>query len=1294
MQITHHGTKYYQNHLCFYQNRLYRAVEDFEAELDFVEDHWVVLASLRSEDIKYNNLISGLEAENVKEALDELTDLDSQKVKKTRYENKVYGTNQEGDQYLYNKDDLRTVDTVNGVGPTDQEHKNIQIDASDINYDDEAQEPETIKQVLDQKVDKLFAGAGAKIVKDLQIQYVPETGHITITEVKISPEDSSTAEESTEIDIVSETELTNAISDINSRIDEEVADLEDAISDEADRLDGRIDNLTDTVANNKTDIESKLTNAVDGLNNTITANVLTLNSRITQEVGLLNDRITEEVRLLNDRIASEVTALDTAKIDKNINDTIVTGVEVASHDNQPTIKITNKNTTSKNATYDYVHFGTNGLIKVDMEDEDHLVIDSTAIDDINTQQNARLTNAEGRLNAHDTQIATLLEHDVEHDRAIASNSAQILNHETRLRTAETNITTLQNDLLTEVGAREAADNSLSGRITTNATNITLKADKEFADAVDDKVLAKIESDTIVNNELLKLKETFVSPVDGSLSTANIRVISSDNTIVATRGNDGTIDLVANLDTDVNYFVTTETISTTIASETTLDMSHLTPTDKQVVEVQDIITDPEGTWGRVKSINTQANTCVVVTFKKHAQAVWGTIKGTLADQQDLQGVLTGLDTNKVNKTNNANKVYGTDSNGDQITYDKDSFGKVDTVNNVQADANKNVTLTSDDIQLLTDEEKQEDNYPDASIKEIFDLIAGVMNSNIYAMQARIREYRQDNYYEAHLSPTGVDIYNKSTYTYGSMDAYVTFTRDDGIILMARVEQDFTSDNTQATAYESFQYDVEAGNLKLVGIPEEVGTAQPAEDWQYYTEIVMTNTISTDGQAAIVDIYRDVNDTTNSKTGFNIINNSSVENLVVSGVIGDTISPNSTSGVLGITGTNYDEFSTEQDILNYLSLSFVQPPQEDWQLYTTITMNSIVSSDSTYPVVEVYQDINDTTGRKTGIDITNNSNVDDLHITGELDRVLSPNSTTGITPIYNANYDYFQNEQDVLDFYSFTFVSEATPEEVFNVLDEVMGTTGDTYEGLGGTEEEIGLILDNVLGANWIVDNIYVSSEPRKYYIVGDELDLSSMNITATYHNTNDDNYTTSVLDPEEYIVDTSNVDMSIVGDYTITITYEFSSTQYATTFSITVYDTNRPVKIYSNIDEEVFENSYMLDDTFSTNGLTVMALYADNTAQDVTAYSTFTPANGDTLDVAGRVGVFANVDVDGYEFTNVELASVEVIDPDAPVWELAGSGTFLEDSEYPENNIMYGVYRNTGGGEVTTRVALNGLGIQR
>jgi methionine aminopeptidase len=88
-----------------------------------------------------------------------------------------------------------------------------------------------------------------------------------------------------------------------------------------------------------------------------------------------------------------------------------------------------------------------------MADADHLVIDSTAIDTIDTQQNTRLNIAEDRLDAHDTSIASLLEHDVNHDRVLATHTAQIANHETRLAQAELDIDNLETALDNEVTNR-------------------------------------------------------------------------------------------------------------------------------------------------------------------------------------------------------------------------------------------------------------------------------------------------------------------------------------------------------------------------------------------------------------------------------------------------------------------------------------------------------------------------------------------------------------------------------------------------------------------------------------------------------------------------------------------------------------------------------------------------------------------------------------------------------------------------------------------------------------------------
>ena len=1043
------GHMYYRDQLCYYKNRLYRAVEDFEAELNFNPIHWVILASKHAEDIHYDNLSSELDATDVQGALDELKRRNDTKVTKTTEHRVVYGTTNAGAQTVIPVDDLRTVDTVNGKAATDQESKNIQIDANDINYDDSAETPETIKEKLDQKVDKTVAGEGAKIVRNVTIEYNTDEGHIKLIEDKVSLEDGSSEIEETEVDVVSEQELADNVATLNSTIENLRAD----VNNEVLRLDGRVDdaiadynakitNLSEVVANNKVDIENKLnvavtnlTNYIDtGINNlsnytnveisnlsnhtnieisnlsnytnteisnlsnfvnagyinlsndisnlatytnteisnlstytnaeisnlstytnaeisnlsTFTnagisnlsnyvntgyANLTTyidnsvnnlsnyvnigfndINTNITSEISNLSNYTNTKINnlsnyinigisnlsnftnteisnlsnfvnagdgILQNYIDSEIANLsnyvntqDNSKIDKDIADNIVVALDVATHDSQPTIRFTSKSTTTKNPVYDYVHFGTNGRITVRMEDADHLIIDSSDIDTVDTQQNARLTTAEGRLDAHDTSIASLIEHDLNHDRVLATHTSQIADHETRMLNAENDIDTLETDLDNEVTNRITADANLSTRIADNVARIanntqairdnadsidnlaqTLEEDVEslthgkvnidFAEALDNKIVGKIESDEIANTELFNLKQTMINPGTSATSIERIKIISSDGTVVATRQQDGTIDLATNLDTDVNYFVTTDTINPTIASDTVLDMTNLTPTDKQVVEVQDIITDPDGTWGRVKSVDTTNNECTVVTFKIHVQAVWGAIGGTLANQLDLQGALDSkiesvnghttsaqskaitldgsdinvdetaqtkvtlksklesLDNLKLDKVSGNNKIYGTDSNGNQTAYDKDSFGKVDTVNNVQPDANKNVTIGTTDI--ASEDIAGTDTTLASVITELQTLVGNLKAD----LQTQIRAYSRNTAYT-----TGGNYVSQN---------YVTYENGEGVVLMAKVLTNFTSDNTEASAYESFVKDVEDGNLKLVGIPEQVNNA---------------------------------------------------------------------------------------------------------------------------------------------------------------------------------------------------------------------------------------------------------------------------------------------------------------------------------------------------------------------------------------------------------------------------------------------------------------------------------------
>jgi len=1165
------GRKYYKDHLCFYQNRLYRALEEFEAERDFNPNHWVILASKHAEDVFYDNLASELDATTVQGALDEIKRRNDTKVTKSTEQRVVYGTTQQGGQTVIPIDDLRTVDSVNGVRATDQLSKNIQLDANDINYDDNAQDTETIKEKLDQKVDKNVAGEGVKIVRDIQFNYNSDTGHITLTEDKVSLEDGSSVEEEREIDVVSEKELddrvdaevetlngriTTEVATINDRIDTEVETLNDtidateqALQDEIDDTNAEVTRVENESKQRDTSLETSISTTSSLINGRIDTEVATLNERVTSEVATLNntintveDTLDNKIDTTKDDIEQDLADGLATKIDKDISTNIVTAMQVSAHDRQPTIKITSKNTRTKEEIYDYIHFGTNGLIKVNMEDEDHLVVDSTDIDTINTQQNERLTNAEDRLDAHDASIASLFEHDVNHDRTLATHTSQIATHETRLDTDEDAIATLQNDLETEAGARESADNALSARITTNAVAITTKADRTFASDTEDKVVGKLESDTIANNELINLKQTLVSPQDGSSSVSNIKIISSDNTVIATRQSDGTIDLATNLDTDVNYFVTTDIINTTIASETVLDMNNLTATDKQVVEIQDIISDPEGTWGRVKSIDTENNTCTVVTFKKHAQAVWGTIKGTLSDQQDLQTILDDLQ----------NQLY-----------------------NVRNDLNN-----------------------------------------------QIREYNQTWYYDV------VGIYTSQN--------YVTFRRDDGVMLMARVMKSFTADSTQPTPYESFMLDCTNGNLQLIGIPEEHGEDTPEPNWEGIYDITMSDVISSDGQNPLTKTYRNLNSSNPNEIGLSFENPSEVDTLNVditnygtleipsnghceivsvianqeadyyddeqklnelismsyiaghswvfvtqfniedeqeriaevttytdeydsnytkldvsntsSDMVNISINPQYailsddlpmdlgeyTSTEIVITGLDAYDVQTAENLKTYILFQWIDAPQPDWEVINTFTLDNPTSSDSNVPVVEIQKDMNGVTSETLFV-VRNNSQTDTLNFT------YIPNSyeasvftndfgsyyTTSVLPD-DVDLSYVEN--------NFTFEWVTVGPQSATVFVNLEDTNGDPVYIANNCTFELEDVNDSSIkytGDISDTDRAEFSNIPtgRSYYVnVIDNDGVYTQVSTITLNVTNENEYVTVIMQEKEvYYNDVMDILNSVDSD---------------------------------------------------------------------------------------------------------------------------------------------------------------------
>lgn len=813
--------KYMKDQLCVYGNKIYRAREDFVAEDVFDIEDWILLTSTIASDILFEHNSGLVVANNVQDAIDEVAKTTNTKLTKTNEINKVYGTDKNGNQVLYDKDSLRTVDTVNGIAA--DQNKNIQIDASDINYDDEAEVKRTIKQILDRKVNKDVAGEGNKIVQNASFTLNESDGTVTFKTKNLSLEDGSTAENTQTINIVSETELSNKLTSLNNAIRTDMTNKDN-------ELDAKIDKTRE-------DLEHNIEITDGEINARITNEVATLNNTINQKETTLNERIDNEVQTLNETINNNKTDIETklteglnTKIDKDIADSLVSNIEVSEVEEnsvmEPTLKITSKNTDTKTDIVQNVHFKAVGDIQTKMEN-DHIIIDSTNIDKKVQANIDHLTQVDASLKNHETEIASLQQHDLNHESILATHTEQIANHETRILANENHLSDVDeeienikaqhqtdiNEIHTTNADQEAhltridqtnldqderiQDNANSiietnKNVSKNAENIAIlntnKLDKSFANTIDNKITGKIEfspsgkvngvyikttmikptdyttevseayvksdkkditftgeetgiemnvnaentdfkpetsgltsvklgpavrevkenletakteiNETIntklteldnkkidktftnnlvntltytgpQNSELFKLNKQDINPNDNSTSNSTFTIKSSDNTLVATPIMDSEnlvgIDLATNLDIDVHYFVTSEILNTTIPSENIIQISSLTDTTSDNVEVKDIVSDSEGTWARVQEVDTEAGTIKCVTFAKHAQAVWGTIKGTIADQQDLKEQLDA----KVNLNDNTgtfvvNPKFNTTSGKNQYT----------------------------------------------------------------------------------------------------------------------------------------------------------------------------------------------------------------------------------------------------------------------------------------------------------------------------------------------------------------------------------------------------------------------------------------------------------------------------------------------------------------------------------------------------------------------------------------------------------------------------------------------------
>lgn len=708
------GSKYFENQLCFFDNKVYRSKADFIAEDTFNADRWIPLTSLNSVDIQYNNRVGNEEVFNIQEALDKIILYFGTKVDKSAEHNIVYGTDSLGNQKVYRIEDLRKVDTVNHKEA--DRNKNVQLDASDINYDDDAEQPETIKSKLDQKVDKDIIGE-EKIVKDVTITYNETSGQTVLKKSMLSLQDGTIVDTTKTLDIASQTELDNVKQELAEKIDNVNTTLNS-------KIDDSVTQLNETINTNKIDTDNKINQLSIDLNKNISDVQTTLNQKIDDSVSGLNDKIDETQNNLLETINTNISNLDN-KINSNVEN-----LQQQITDNDTDIININARIDQVNKTH---QSDVSRLDVVNEDQEAHLTRLDQTTDDLNEelQKHAQAIIETNQNVSKNTEDISKLQKQVADDisnledlksKAVVYNNERNIDVENNIALKKNMMLTgatptqyynlasmktynegLENEVIqTEFGTTKVHMNlnsldrptvelpnsekhELSYKDELDTAKTDIEADiQELNQTINETINTKLEQvnqtiqqldnekidKTFTNNlvntltytgpqntDLLKFNKQDINPNDNTTLSSTFTIRSSDNTLIAKPIMSGEqlvgIDLATNLDVDVHYFITSETLNTTIAAENTIQISSLTDTTADNIEVKDIVSDAEGTWARVQEVDTEGGTLKCVTFAKHAQAVWGTIKGNIEDQRDLQQKLN----EKLNWNISDKYIYG-------------------------------------------------------------------------------------------------------------------------------------------------------------------------------------------------------------------------------------------------------------------------------------------------------------------------------------------------------------------------------------------------------------------------------------------------------------------------------------------------------------------------------------------------------------------------------------------------------------------------------------------------------------
>ena len=428
------------------------------------------------------------------------------------------------------------------------------------------------------------------------------------------------------------------IQDLDTKVEEQLEDIQQIAEDQSTMIES-ITNSVDVINNTITNIKNKNTEQDKAIDN-LTTKVNSNNEILTEEIDNINTLNQQQAQQISD-INSSISDINSSIM--NINDTVADINASNSYlDNKVTSMAGELTAATENNTRQ------DGEITTLQQDLEQLA-EKVSGDETETDTNIQEIKQDiEELNTSLEQTNSNVELNTQH---IATNTSDIDSLKERMTTAEHGIETNTQNITTNTQNIATNTEAINTLKTETQQKLDTKLDKTFADNVNKELVSDVRISPVTQQEasvLLTIEQDKLNVETGAVNTKSLQFKSTDNTILATpeqdeEGHITAINLATNLNTDVNYFITSQTLDETIGNTNTIPQNTITAITKEGVEVEDIITDSEGTWSRVQSIDEEQDTVTTITFQKQKDASWGTIQGSISNQQDLQNVLnTKLD----------------------------------------------------------------------------------------------------------------------------------------------------------------------------------------------------------------------------------------------------------------------------------------------------------------------------------------------------------------------------------------------------------------------------------------------------------------------------------------------------------------------------------------------------------------------------------------------------------------------------------------------------------------------------